>query len=87
MAAVLFTAEANTQVKNHTSSTSLPCTWLPPSFQSVPCMQVSDMDFTTPRYKEKPLSMNRMMILLTQMRMIMMVSLQQLSVILAQPAI
>ena len=85
MAAVLFTAEANTQVKNHTSSTSLPCTWLPPSFQSVPCMQVSDMDFTTPRYKRKATfhELNDDIV----KRMIMMVVLQQLPVILAQPAI
>jgi len=48
MAAVLFIAEANTQINNCTSSTSLPCAWLLPSFQAVPCMQVSDMDFTTP---------------------------------------
>ena len=37
VAAVLFTAEANTQIKNCTSSTSLPCSWLPSSFQTVPC--------------------------------------------------
>ena len=53
VAAVLFTAEANTQIKNRTSSTSLPCSWLPPSFQTVPCVQVSDMDFTTPRCRRK----------------------------------
>ena len=53
VAAVLFTAEANTQVKNRTSSTSLPCAWLPPSFQTVPFVEVADMDFTTPRCKRK----------------------------------
>ena len=51
--AVLFTAEANTQVKNRTSSISLPCAWLPPSFQTVPFLEVADMDFTTPRCKRK----------------------------------
>ena len=53
VAAVLFTAEANTQVKNHTSSTSLPCAWLLPSFQTVPFVEVADMDFTTPQCKRK----------------------------------
>ena len=53
VAALLFTAEANTQVKNRTSSTSLPCAWLPPSFQTVPFAQVADIDFTTPRSKRK----------------------------------
>ena len=46
-------SEANTQVKNRTSSTSLTCAWLPPSFQTVPFEQVVDMDFTNPRYKRK----------------------------------
>lgn len=53
VATALFTVEANTQVKNHTSSTSLPCAWLQPSFQTVPFAQVADMDFTTPRCKRK----------------------------------
>lgn len=40
VAAVLFTAEVNTQVKNCTSSTSFPCAWLPCTQQynsSSPC--------------------------------------------------
>ena len=35
IAGVLFAAEANTQVKQQQSCTSLPCAWLPPSFRSV----------------------------------------------------
>ena len=35
VAAVLFAAEANTQPKQQFSSTSLPCSWLPTSFQFV----------------------------------------------------
>lgn len=35
IAAVLFTAETNTCAKSQFSSTSLPRSWLPPSFQSI----------------------------------------------------
>ena len=51
VAAVLFTAEANTRTKAGFSSTSLPCSWLPKSFQFVPYVQVKDMDFKTPGLK------------------------------------
>ena len=37
IAAVLFALEANMQARKSMSSTSLPCSWLPPSFQSVQC--------------------------------------------------
>ena len=40
VAALLFTAEANSQLKSQHSSTSLPCSWLPPSFRSVPFAEV-----------------------------------------------
>ena len=35
IAAILFTAEANTHVKNQFSQIALSCSWLPPSFCSV----------------------------------------------------
>ena len=54
VAAVLFTAEANYQFKQRTSSTSLPCTWLPLSFQcDAPYIEVGEMDFKTPGMKRK----------------------------------
>ena len=53
IAAVLFAAEANTQVKQQQSCTSLPCAWLPPSFRSVEYLSVSDIDFRTPKQKRK----------------------------------
>ena len=39
--------EMNTQVKKNMSCTSVPCAWLPPSFQSVPLAPISEIDFTT----------------------------------------
>ena len=53
VAALLFAAEANTQLKSQHSSTSLPCSWLPPSFRSVPFAEESDIDFTSPSLKRK----------------------------------
>ena len=53
IAALLFTAEANTQVKSQFSCTSLPCSWLPPSFRKVPYSEISQIDFTTPKHKRK----------------------------------
>ena len=53
IAALLFAAEANTQVKSQFSCTSLPCSWLPPSFQKVPYAEISQIDFTTPKQKCK----------------------------------
>ena len=44
IAALLFTVEANTRVKKRTVCTSLPCSWLPPTFRSVPYAQLSDID-------------------------------------------
>ena len=51
IAALLFTLEANTQMKKRLSCTSLPCSWLPPSFRSVPYAPISEIDFSTPRQK------------------------------------
>ena len=53
VAAVHFTAEANTQTKQQFSSTSLPCSWLPTSFQFVNFSKVAEMDFKTPTMKRK----------------------------------
>ena len=53
IAAVLFAAEANTQVKQQQSCTSFPCAWLPPSFRSVEYLSVSDIDYRTPKQKRK----------------------------------
>ena len=53
IAALLFAAEANTQLKSQHSSTSLPCSWLPPSFRSLPFAEISDIDFTSPSLKRK----------------------------------
>lgn len=53
VAAVLFAAEANSITKRQFSSTSLPCSWLPPTFQSVEFAEVHNIDFTTPKHKRK----------------------------------
>ena len=45
VAAILFTIDANTQLKNNTASTSLPCSWLPPTFQHVTYSEFVDIDF------------------------------------------
>ena len=51
VAAVLFAAEANTQTKQQFSSASLPCSWLPTSFQFVNFSKVAEMDFKTSTMK------------------------------------
>ena len=51
IAAVLFLMEANTKIKANTSSTSLPCYWLPPTMQNVPYLPIAEIDFTTPARK------------------------------------
>ena len=55
---IAFTVEANTQVKKRTACTSLPCSWLPPTFRSVPYAQLSDIDFSTPQQKRKKNDIN-----------------------------
>ena len=54
IAAVLFALEANTQVKKSMSCTSLPCTWLPPSFQSVTYAPIAKTDFKQKRKSSDP---------------------------------
>ena len=51
IAALLFTAKANTQAKQQFASTSLPCSWIPPSYRSVDFSEMSNIDFTTPNKK------------------------------------
>ena len=48
IAAILFTLEANVQATKSLSCTSMPCSWLPPSFKSVPFAAISDIDFSDP---------------------------------------
>ena len=56
IAALLFTIEANTNVKKSLSCTSLPCYWLPPTFKNVPFARICDIDFTTPHKKKQKIS-------------------------------
>ena len=53
VAALLFVLEGNTLLKQQFSYTSLPCSWLPASFRSVPFAEMSKIDFTTPSQKRK----------------------------------
>lgn len=45
--AILFTVEANTNMKQQFSCTSLPCSWLLSSFWSVAFIKISKIDFLT----------------------------------------
>ena len=53
IAALLFTLERNTQYQQSTTCTSLPCAWLPPSYQDVLYSEIAGIDFTTPHLKRK----------------------------------
>ena len=53
IASVLFMLELNTQMKQQFSCTSLPCSWLPSTFRSVPFSEIGKIDFTTPKHKRK----------------------------------
>ena len=46
-------AQTNTFTRCQFSSTSLPCSWLPPTFQSVKFDEICKIDFTTPQHKRK----------------------------------
>ncbi len=58
VAALLFLLEGNTQHQKNTSCTSLPCSWLPPSFRSVSFSKLADIDFDTPLVKRKKIHEN-----------------------------
>ena len=45
VAAILFTLDANVQAIKSLSCTSVPCSWLPPTFKSVPFAPISKIDF------------------------------------------
>ena len=52
IASLLFTVEANTQMKQQFSCTSLlPHSWLPSSFRSVPFYEICKINFSTPQHK------------------------------------
>ena len=53
VAAVLFAAEANSIMKRQFTSTSLPCSWLPPTFRSVKFAEIKAIDLSTPQHKRK----------------------------------
>lgn len=53
IAALLFTMEANSNVKKNLSCTSVPCYWLPPTSKNVPFSEICDIDFTAPQTKKK----------------------------------
>ena len=53
--ALLFMLEKNTQHQNMTTCTSLPYSWLPPSYQAVTYSAIADIDFATPQLKEEKL--------------------------------
>ena len=53
IASILLTLEANVQARKSMSCTSLPCSWLPPTFKSVPFAPISDIDFTDPEKRLK----------------------------------
>lgn len=55
MAAILFVLDANSHFKESQSCTSLPCSWLPPSFKTVPYATIADIDFSTPKQKRRKL--------------------------------
>ena len=50
---IFFTVDANTRLKQSTSCTSLPCSWLPPPFSSVPYAKIADIDFSAPTQKRR----------------------------------
>ena len=51
----LFTLEKNTQHQN----ISLPCSWLPPSYQTVTYSEIADIAFATPQLKRRSESDDR----------------------------
>ena len=56
IAALLFAAEAQTQITKNTSSTSRQCSWLPPTMQDVSYAPIADIDFSTPKTKRRTMT-------------------------------
>ena len=53
IAAILFTLEANVQARKSLSCTSVPWSWLPPTFKSVPFAPISSINFSDPEKRLK----------------------------------
>ena len=53
IAAILFTLDANVQARKSLSCTSVPCSWLPPTFKNVPFAPISDINFADPEKRLK----------------------------------
>ena len=53
VAALLFTLEANSQVRKSLSCTSSPCYWLPPTFRTILFARICDIDFTALQKKHR----------------------------------
>ena len=51
IAAILFALDANIQTRKSLSCTSMPCSWLPPSFKSVPFAPISSISDPEKRMK------------------------------------
>lgn len=49
--ALLFTLDRNTHYQKTTTCTSLPCSWLPPTFQNVSYSELAKISFATPQHK------------------------------------
>jgi len=55
IAALLFAAQTNTELKTQFTCTSLPCSWLQLSFRSVPFAEIVQIDFSSASQKRKRL--------------------------------
>ena len=53
IAAILFTLDANVQARKSLSCTSVPCSWLPPTFKNVPFALISEINFAEPEKRLK----------------------------------
>ena len=58
IAALLFTLDANSQIRKGLSCTSLPCYWLPPTFKSVAFARINDIRFVIPKRSIRNLLIN-----------------------------
>ena len=52
IAGLLFTLEGNTRIKHQTSCTSLPCTWLLPSFQNISYEPIANISFSVSKISD-----------------------------------